>query len=88
MGVYILVSHCQYLRGHIKEHTRYDQGPEIHGEPKRVSLSFGEVQAGWLPESMGMWFVGVERRHPITIHKVVQDTVNEVIVSTATPDWS
>ena len=28
----------------LKDHTRYDQGPEIHGKPRRVSLPFGEAQ--------------------------------------------
>ena len=30
--------------GPLKDHTRYDQGPEIHGEPRRVSIPFGEAQ--------------------------------------------
>ena len=25
--------------------------------------------AGWMPESMGRWSVGVGRRHPVTIRK-------------------
>ena len=54
-GVWILVSLGEYLRTHLKDLIRYDQGPEIHGEPKRVSLPFGEAQlAGcldaWMPE--------------------------------------
>ena len=43
-GVWILVSLGQYLRTHLKDHARYDRGPEIHGKPRRVSLPFGEAQ--------------------------------------------
>ena len=43
-GVWILVSLGQYLRTHLKDHTRYDQGLEIHDEPRRVSLPVGEAQ--------------------------------------------
>ena len=43
-GVWILVSLGEYLRTHIKDLTKYDQGPEIHDEPRRVSLPFGEAQ--------------------------------------------
>ena len=35
-GVWILVSLDEYLRTHLKDHTRYDRGPEIHGKPRRV----------------------------------------------------
>ena len=40
----ILVSLGQHLRTHLKEHKRYDQGLEIHGGPRRVSLPVGETQ--------------------------------------------
>ena len=40
--------------------------------------------AGWIPESMDKWSVGVGRKHA---QSVVQDTVNEASVSAATPDW-
>ena len=43
-GVWILVSLGEYLRTHLKDHTRYDQGPEIHDESTRVSLPFGDAQ--------------------------------------------
>ena len=43
-GVWILVSLGEYLRTHLKDHTRCDRGPDIHGEPRRVSLRFGEAQ--------------------------------------------
>ena len=43
-GVRMLVSLGEYLRTHLKDHTRYDHGPEIHGKPRRVSLPFGESQ--------------------------------------------
>ena len=42
-GVWILVSLGKYLRTQLKDHTKYDQGPEIYGKPRRVSLPFGEV---------------------------------------------
>ena len=45
-GVWILVSLGEYLRTHLRDHTRYDQGPEIHGKPRRGLLPFGEVS--WL----------------------------------------
>ena len=44
MGVWILASLGEYLRTHLKDHTRYDWGPEIHGKPKRVSLPVGKAQ--------------------------------------------
>ena len=51
-GVWILVSLGEYLRTHLKDHTRYDHGPEIHGGPRRVSLPFGEAQ---LAECLRVW---------------------------------
>ena len=44
MGVSILVSLGEYLRTHLKDHAKYDRGPEIHGKPRRVSLPVGEAQ--------------------------------------------
>ena len=41
-GIWILVSLGEYLRTPLKDHTRYDRGPEIHGKPRRVLLPFGE----------------------------------------------
>ena len=42
------------LRTHIKDHTRYDLGPDIHDEPRRVSLPVGEAQlAGCLRVQVG-----------------------------------
>ena len=53
-GVWILVSLGEYLRTHLKDHTRYDRGSEIHGEPRRVLLPFGEAQlAGCLRVMVG-----------------------------------
>ena len=53
-GVWILVSLGEYLRTHLKNHARYDRGPEIHGKPRRVSLAFGEAQlAGCLRVQVG-----------------------------------
>ena len=31
--VWIVVTLVEYLRTHLKDHTRYDRGPEIHDEP-------------------------------------------------------
>ena len=54
-GVWILVSLGDYLRTHLKDHTRYNRGPEIHGKPRRVSLPFGEAQlAGCLRVQVGV----------------------------------
>ena len=62
--VWILVSLGGYLRTHLKDHKRYDRGPEIHGEPRRVSLPFGEVQlAGCLRVQDGdplEWDAGIQ----------------------------
>ena len=44
MGVWILVSLGEYLRTHLKNHTRYDWGSEIHDEPRSVSLTVREAQ--------------------------------------------
>ena len=63
-GVWILVSLGQYLRTHLKDHARYDRGPEIHGKPRRVSLPFGEAQlAGCLKVQVGgplEWDAGIQ----------------------------
>ena len=64
MGIWILVSLSEYLRTHLKNHTRYDWGPEIHGEPKRVSLPVGKAQlAGCLRVQVGgplEWDAGIQ----------------------------
>ena len=64
MGVWILVSLGEYQRTHLKDHARYDWGPEIHGEPRRVSLPFGEAQlAGCLRVQLGgllEWDAGIQ----------------------------
>ena len=59
-----------------KDHARYDWGPEILGKPKRVSIPFGEAQAGWMPESTGRRSVEVGRRHPITMRKASFKTLS------------
>ena len=63
-GVWILVSLGEYLRTHLKDHTRYDQDPEIHDEPRRVSLPVGEAQlAGCLRVQVGgplEWDAGIQ----------------------------
>ena len=64
MGVWIIVSLGDYLTTHLKDHTRYDRGPEIHDEPRRVSLPFGEAQlAGCLRVQVGNpleWDAGIQ----------------------------
>ena len=53
-GVWILASLGEYLRTHLKDHTRYNRGPEIHNDPRRVSLLFGEAHlAGCLRVQVG-----------------------------------
>ena len=63
-GVWILVSLGEHLKTHLIDHARYDQGPEIHGEPRRVSLPFGEAQvAGCLRVQVGgplEWDAGIQ----------------------------
>ena len=63
-SVWILVSLGEYLRTHLKDHTRYDRGPKIHGEPRRVSLPFGKIQlAGCLRVQVGgslEWDTGIQ----------------------------
>ena len=44
MGVWILVSLGEHLRTHLRDHTEYDQGPEIYGKPRKVLLLVGEAQ--------------------------------------------
>ena len=89
MGVWILISLGMHLRTHLKDHTgiRYDQGPEIHGGPRRVSFPFGEAQlAGCLNVCVGgplEW----DQASSDYAQGVVQDTVYETSDSPATPDW-
>ena len=63
-GVWILVSLGEYLRTHLKDHTRYDPGPEIHGKPRRVLLPVGETQlAGCLRAQVSgplEWDAGIQ----------------------------
>ena len=54
----------EHLQAHLKRHTRYDQGPEIYGEPRRVSLPAGEDQlAGclkiWVTSALE-WDAGIQ----------------------------
>ena len=70
-----------------RDHARYDRGPQIHGEPTRVSLPVGEIQlAGCLRVLVGGPLGGTQASSNYA-QGVVQDTVDEVSVSTATPDW-
>ena len=63
-GIWILVLLGEYLRTHLKDHTRYDQGPEIHGKPRRVSLPVSAAQlAGCLRVQVGgllEWDAGIQ----------------------------
>ena len=63
-GVWILVSLDVYLRTHLKNHARYDRGPGIQGEPRRVSLPFGKAQlVGCLRVQVGgplEWDAGIQ----------------------------
>ena len=87
MGVWILVSLGEYLRTHLKDHTRYDRGPEIHGKPRRVSLPVGEAQlAGCLRVQVGDPLKCGTQASSNYAQGVVQDTVDEARVSTATPN--
>ena len=64
MGVWILVLLGKYVRAHLKDHRRYDQGPEIHDEPKKVSFPVGKSQlAGCLRVQVGgplEWDAGIQ----------------------------
>ena len=48
----------------LRDHTKYDWGPEIHGKPRRVLLPFGEAQlAGCLRVQVGgplEWDAGIQ----------------------------
>ena len=63
-GVWILVSLGDYLRTHLKDHAKYDRGPEIHGKPGRALLPFSEAQlAGCLRVQVGgslEWDAGIQ----------------------------
>ena len=54
-GVWILISLGEHLRTNLEDHVRYDQGPEIHGKPRRVSLPVGEAQ---LAGCLKVWISG------------------------------
>ena len=77
----------KHLRKHLKDHTKYDQGPEIHGKPRRMSLLVGKAR---LAECLKLWVSGpcrVGRRHPVTMRKAsFRTTVYEASVRAATPD--
>ena len=81
------VSLGEYLRTHLKDHTRYDRSPEIHDEPKKVSLPVGEAQlVGCLRVQVGgplEWDADIQNY----AQGVAQDTVDEASVSTAIPNW-
>ena len=55
-GIQILASLGEHLRTHLKDHARYDQGPKIHGKPKRVSLPVSEAQ---LAGCLKVWVSGL-----------------------------
>ena len=72
----ILASFGEHLRTHLKDHTGYDQGPEIHAKPKKSVAPSQQSSAGWMLESMGKWSVGVGRKHPVTMRKVLFKTLS------------
>ena len=53
----------QIIQIYFKFHTRYDWGPEIYGEPRRLSLPFSKAQlAGCLRVQVGgplEWDAGI-----------------------------
>ena len=54
----------EHLKTHLKDHTEYDQGPEIHDKPRRVLLLVGEAQpAGclkvWVSDPLE-WDAGIQ----------------------------
>ena len=55
-GCLDLVSFGEHLRTHLKDHTRYDQGPEIHDTPRRVSLPVSKAQ---LAGCLKVWVDGL-----------------------------
>ena len=78
----------EHLKTHLKEHTRYDQGPEIHGKSRKVSLPIGEVQlAGCLKILVSGPFLSGMQASSDYAQGVIQDTVYEASVSAASPDW-
>ena len=83
MGVWILVSLGKHLRTYLKDHTRYDRGPEIHGKPWRVLLPVGKAQ---LAGCLKVWVSGPLERDDY-VQGIIEDTVYEASVSTTTPDW-
>ena len=84
----LIVSLGECPKTHLKKHTRYDQGPEIHGKPRRVSLPVGEAQ---LAGCLKVWVSAVRwsgtQASSDYAQGVIQDTVYEASVSAATPDW-
>ena len=70
-----------------RPYTRYDRGPEIHGKPRRVSHPVGEAQlAGCLRVQVDGPLEWAQASSNYA-QGVVQDTVDEASVSTATPNW-
>ena len=73
-GVYILISLGEHQRTHVKYHTGYDQGTEIHSKPRRMLLLVGEAQ---LAGCLKLWVVACEvgRRHLMTMCKALFRTL-------------
>ena len=85
-GVWILVSLDKHLRTHLKDHTRHDQDPEIHSRSTGMLLPVGEAQ---LAGCLKAWVSGWSKTQASSDYAqgVIQDTVYEASVSTATPNW-
>ena len=70
----------------IKNHAKYDQSPEIHGKPRKVSLLAGEAQ---LAGCLKVWVSGLLEREAFGseklnwIGKIGLDWKNSVTISKA-----
>ena len=58
------LSYGEHLITHLKDHTGYDQGPVIHGKPKKVSPLIVEAQLdgclkAWV-SSLLEWNAGIQ----------------------------
>ena len=86
MGIYILVSLGEHLRTHLKDYIRYDQGPEIHGKPRRVSLLVDKSQ---LAGCLKVWVSGLLEGTWASsdyAQGAIHDPVYEASESDVTPD--
>ena len=67
----------EHLQIHLKDHTKYDKGLEIHGKTRRVLFLVVEAQlAGCLSKNMGKLSFRVGQRHPVTMRKASFKTLS------------